>query len=86
VVLTAAALPPGGCLPPIDLTERGAVTGIQVRAFNAGRLAHSIGDRLAAAACAGTVLGWVLGGTVLCWRWLLACMGVSAALHVCLAG
>ncbi|KAL4431941.1 hypothetical protein ABPG77_000208 [Micractinium sp. CCAP 211/92] len=50
VVLRAAPLAPGTCLPSIDLTERGEIVAIAILAFTAGRLAPSIGERLAAAA------------------------------------
>lgn len=50
VALTVQALPPGACLPAIDLTERGEITGITVWAFTAGRLVPTIGERLAVAA------------------------------------
>ncbi|EFN53149.1 hypothetical protein CHLNCDRAFT_136921 [Chlorella variabilis] len=50
VILSVQRLPPGACLPAIDLTERGEITGIVIQAFTAGRLVPTIGDRLAAAA------------------------------------
>ncbi|KAL4459062.1 hypothetical protein ABPG75_013927 [Micractinium tetrahymenae] len=50
VVLRAAPLAAGACLPPMDLTERGEVVSISIRAFTAGRLVPTIGERLAAAA------------------------------------
>ena len=53
VVLTVQRLPAGGCLPAIDLTERGEITGIGIRAFTAGKLLPAIGERLAAAALKG---------------------------------
>lgn len=53
VVLRAAPLAPGTCLPSIDLTERGEIVAIAIFAFTAGRLAPSIGERLATAAQKG---------------------------------
>lgn len=53
VILSVQRLPPGACLPAIDLTERGEITGIVIQAFTAGRLVPTIGDRLAAAAHKG---------------------------------
>ena len=57
VRLTVAALPPGGRLPALDLTQRGDVARIDVRAFTAGRVVPSVGERLAAAAVKGAPLG-----------------------------
>lgn len=56
VALTVQRLPAGACLPAIDLTERGEITGIAIRAFTAGKLAPAIGERLAAAALKGAGL------------------------------
>lgn len=53
VVLRAAPLAPGTRLPPIGLSERGEIVAVSVRAFTAGRLAPSIGQRMAAAAQKG---------------------------------
>lgn len=40
------ALPPGARLPPLDLTRRGKLTRIQIRAFTAGRVASHVGERM----------------------------------------
>jgi RNA 3'-terminal phosphate cyclase (ATP) len=53
VVLTVQRLPAGACLPAIDLTDRGEITSIAIRAFTAGKLVPAIGERLAAAALKG---------------------------------
>lgn len=63
VLLAVQRLAPGACLPVIDLTERGEVTGIVIRAFTAGRVVPAVGERLAAAAQKGTLpvllpVGW----------------------------
>lgn len=55
VRLTVARLPPGGCLPALDLTERGEISGIAIRAFTAGRVVPAVGERLAAAAQKGAL-------------------------------
>lgn len=61
VVLRAAPLPVGARLPPIDLTERGEIVAITIHAYTAGRLAPSIGERLAAAAQKGGAGGRLAG-------------------------
>ena len=53
VQLTVQRLAPGACLPAIDITERGEVTCIAIRAFTAGRVVPTVGERLAAAAQKG---------------------------------
>ncbi|KAI3436287.1 hypothetical protein D9Q98_002340 [Chlorella vulgaris] len=50
VVLTVQPLQPGAHLPAIDMTERGAITSIAIRAFSAGKIAPAVAQRLAAAA------------------------------------
>ena len=50
VTLTATALPPNTCLPPITLTSRGSVTEIRISAFTAGNVKSSVGDRMIATA------------------------------------
>lgn len=47
VQLTAERLAPGACLPAIDLTDRGEIVAIAVRAFTAGRVVPSVGERMA---------------------------------------
>ncbi|PNH10368.1 RNA 3'-terminal phosphate cyclase, partial [Tetrabaena socialis] len=51
-VLTARlpALPPGTPLPPLDLTTRGDITRVTIRAFAAGRQPVTVARRLAASA------------------------------------
>jgi len=81
VQLTAARLAPGTCLPAIDLTNRGEIVGMAIRAFTAGRLVPTIGERLAAAAQKGArcpvwpglarlglgLLAWPGLGLLACW-------------------
>ncbi|KAG2432756.1 hypothetical protein HYH02_012889 [Chlamydomonas schloesseri] len=50
VAATIPALPPGVPLPPFDLTRRGSITQVTVKAFSAGRVPTSVASRLAAAA------------------------------------
>lgn len=49
-MLTARALAPGACLPPLDLTERGRLVSIGISAFAAGRLGVGVAERMARAA------------------------------------
>lgn len=58
VQLTVERLAPGACLPAIDITDRGEIVSIAIRAFTAGRVVPSVGERLADAALKG---GWVGG-------------------------
>ena len=70
--LAVQPLPPGACLPPIELTERGDITNIEIRAFTAGRLVPTIGERLAAAAQKGVAGG---GWCVCVWvGWVAMCV------------
>lgn len=55
VVLTVQPLQPGAHLPAIDMTERGAITSIAIRAFSAGKIAPAVAQRLAAAAHKGAI-------------------------------
>lgn len=48
--LQVQALPSGSPLPPLDLTDRGSLTSIDIRTFAAGRVAPGTEQRLAAAA------------------------------------
>mmetsp|Transcript_7216 Transcript_7216/g.15752 ORF Transcript_7216/g.15752 Transcript_7216/m.15752 type:complete len:378 (-) Transcript_7216:519-1652(-) len=48
--VTAAPLPPGTSLQPLDITTRGEVSSIRIHAFSAGRVAASVPERMAAAA------------------------------------
>ncbi|PRW59938.1 RNA 3 -terminal phosphate cyclase [Chlorella sorokiniana] len=50
VQLTVERLPPGACLPAINLTERGEIVSLAIRAFTAGRVVPSVGERLVDAA------------------------------------
>jgi RNA 3'-terminal phosphate cyclase (ATP) len=59
VTLEAVSLPPGALLPPVVLTERGAVTAIRIHAFTAGRVGEGVGRRMAAAAEAALRAGGV---------------------------
>lgn len=80
VTLAVERLAPGACLPALDLTQRGEVTSITIRAFTAGRLVPTIGERLAAAAQKGGWMGaqgW--GARCVC---SLGCVA-SAALAAC---
>lgn len=53
VQLAAELLAPGACLPAIDLTDRGEIVSIAIRAFTAGRVVPSVGERMADAALKG---------------------------------
>ena len=53
VQLTAERLAPGACLPAIDLTDRGEIVAVAIRAFTAGRVVPSVGERMADAALKG---------------------------------
>ena len=53
VQLAAERLAPGACLPAIDLTDRGEIVSIAIRAFTAGRVVPSVGERMADAALKG---------------------------------
>ena len=44
------SLVPGSSLAAFDLTERGSVTGITVRAFQAGQMKPDVAERMASAA------------------------------------
>ncbi len=75
VQLTVERLAPGACLPAIDLTERGEIMSIAIRAFTAGRVVPSVGERLADAALKG---GWGSSGSegemkswMACWALML---------------
>ncbi|KAG2424630.1 hypothetical protein HXX76_014355 [Chlamydomonas incerta] len=50
VTATVPTLPPGVPLPPIDLSRRGNITQVTVKAFSAGRVPTNVASRLAAAA------------------------------------
>ena len=50
VSLQAVPLPAGSCLPPLQLTQRGAVTSVLVDAAVWGRIDTPVAERMAAAA------------------------------------
>ena len=50
--LKVHSLAPGGSLAAIDLTDRGTVTSISVRAFQAGQMKPDVAERMTAAAVA----------------------------------
>ena len=50
VLLQAVPLPAGSCLPPLQLTQRGAVTSVLVDAAVWGRIDTPVAERMAAAA------------------------------------
>ncbi|GLI60386.1 hypothetical protein VaNZ11_002395, partial [Volvox africanus] len=50
VKVRVPSLPAGTSLPPLDLTSRGNVTQVTIKAFSAGRVAASVAKRLAASA------------------------------------
>lgn len=50
VALQAEPLPAGSCLPPLQLTQRGAVTSVLVDAAVWGRIDTPVAERMAAAA------------------------------------
>ena len=57
VSLRAEALPAGGTLPALTLTQRGRVTRICIRAFTAGKVGAAVGESMARAAEAGAAQG-----------------------------
>jgi RNA 3'-terminal phosphate cyclase (ATP) len=83
VVLTVQPLQPGAHLPAIDMTERGAITSIAIRAFTAGKIAPAVGQRLAAAAHKGArgavAQGWVAVATCLCCCWRCIMLDLAVA-------
>ena len=50
--LTVQSLAPGSSLAAFDLTDRGSVTSITVRAFQAGQMKPDVAERMASAAVA----------------------------------
>ena len=50
--LTVRSLAPGSALAAFDLTDRGTVTSISVRAFQAGPMKPDVAERMASAAVA----------------------------------
>lgn len=50
VAVQAVPLPAGSCLPPLQLTQRGAVTSVLVDAAVWGRIDTPVAERMAAAA------------------------------------
>ncbi|CAL5229697.1 g13069 [Coccomyxa viridis] len=56
--LMVQSLVPGSSLAAFDLTERGSVTGITVRAFQAGQMKPDVAERMASAAVTALQKGW----------------------------
>ena len=50
VLLSAASLPPGASLPPVQLTRRGSISGVSLRAFVAGAVPVTAAERMVSAA------------------------------------